>query len=158
MNQRPTFSPHQIQNRTVYVLGFAFSHSMRSVVLILKKKPAWQAGKLNGVGGKVEASESPRSAMAREFQEETGVVTKPDDWLLFEVMQFQNGAIVYSYAAQMPEGTVAQTMEEEEVDAYPVTEFGELGFELPIISNLQWLIPKAFHQLKEEPLERMIVR
>lgn len=55
-----------------YVLGFAFDYDMENVALIRKNRPKWQAGKLNGIGGKVELGESPGDAMIREFQEETG--------------------------------------------------------------------------------------
>lgn len=55
-----------------YVLGFAFDHLGR-VALIRKNRPAWQAGKLNGVGGKAEDGEKAVDSMVREFLEETGV-------------------------------------------------------------------------------------
>lgn len=147
-----------------YVVGFAFSQTMRSVVLIEKRKPEWQAGKLNGVGGKmeivrsdfVEHLELPRDAMAREFLEETGVRTEGTDWLLFEVMRFHNGAVVHCFATRLPVGTPVTTMEEEPVDVYPVDCDGILS-ELETIPNLRWLIPKAFHQLREPPQERMIL-
>lgn len=67
-----------------YVLGFAFGADGNAVLLIKKTKPAWQAGKLNGVGGKVEPSDwSIEGAMAREFEEETGISTDPSQWSLF---------------------------------------------------------------------------
>ena len=67
-----------------YVLGFALSGDGNAVLLIKKTKPSWQAGKLNGVGGKVEESDwSIESAMAREFEEETGIQTDPGRWSLF---------------------------------------------------------------------------
>lgn len=43
------------------------------VVLILKSKPAWQAGLLNLPGGKIEQGESPIEAARRELKEETGL-------------------------------------------------------------------------------------
>ena len=58
----------------LYVLGFAFTTDGR-VALIQKKRPAWQAGRLNGIGGKVEGTEHSAAAMVREFREETGVDT-----------------------------------------------------------------------------------
>ncbi len=66
-----------------YVLGFAFSPTGDRVVLIEKKRPDWQLGKLNGVGGRVENGEKPVDAMVREFKEETGVDTTRDDWRYF---------------------------------------------------------------------------
>jgi 8-oxo-dGTP diphosphatase len=58
-----------------FVAGFAVCmQPVPRVALIRKSHPAWQAGKLNGVGGKIEidAGETPMTAMVREFQEETG--------------------------------------------------------------------------------------
>ena len=36
------------------VVGFAFTEDRRSVILIRKNRPEWQAGRLNGVGGHIE--------------------------------------------------------------------------------------------------------
>jgi len=67
------------------VLGFAFNPLDNTVLLILKARPDWQAGKLNGVGGKRECDgalgwEDPFMAMAREFHEETGCATPDFCW------------------------------------------------------------------------------
>jgi 8-oxo-dGTP diphosphatase len=58
---------------TDFVVGFAFDDLGR-VALVRKARPAWQAGKLNGIGGHIEPGESPVDAMDREFMEETGVL------------------------------------------------------------------------------------
>lgn len=42
------------------------------VLFVLKDRPAWQRGKLNLVGGKIEEGESPEQAAFRELLEETG--------------------------------------------------------------------------------------
>ena len=42
-----------------------------SVLLERKQRPVWQAGKLNGVGGKAEPGERALDAMRRECKEET---------------------------------------------------------------------------------------
>jgi 8-oxo-dGTP diphosphatase len=54
-----------------YVLGFVFDFGWYNILLILKAKPEWQLGKLNGLGGKIEEGETPAQAMEREFREET---------------------------------------------------------------------------------------
>ena len=56
-----------------YVCGFLLSRDRSRVLLIRKRRPAWQAGKLNGLGGKVEPGETALDAMRREFREEAGV-------------------------------------------------------------------------------------
>ena len=40
-----------------YTLGFVFDRDLQHVLLIQKQRPAWQAGKFNGIGGKLEAGE-----------------------------------------------------------------------------------------------------
>jgi 8-oxo-dGTP diphosphatase len=77
---------HATPKAKLYCLGFMFSADSSRVALIRKATPAWQAGKLNGVGGKAEIGESAATAMAREFFEETGVSTRADSWELFARM------------------------------------------------------------------------
>lgn len=67
----------------LYCLGFMFSPDRSRVALIRKLTPSWQAGLLNGIGGKSEPGESLAGAMAREFLEEAGVSTQASDWDLF---------------------------------------------------------------------------
>lgn len=59
-----------------YVLAFAhqipFAIQQR-IVLVEKKKPAWQAGLLNLPGGSIEAGETPTEAASRELREETSI-------------------------------------------------------------------------------------
>lgn len=48
------------------------------VLLITKKRPAWQLNRMNGIGGSINAGEQPIDAMRREFKEETGL--QVDEW------------------------------------------------------------------------------
>ena len=75
----PTLWPY-IKHMTTYVIGFMFTNDWKDVLLIRKNRPAWQAGKLNGVGGHIEPGEEPIQAMVREFKEETGLTTTNKDW------------------------------------------------------------------------------
>jgi 8-oxo-dGTP diphosphatase len=68
-----------------YCLGFPFTRDRRRVLLIRKKRPAWQAGRLNGIGGKVEPGETAYQAMCRECPEETGL--NITDWEFFATIQ-----------------------------------------------------------------------
>lgn len=119
---------------TKYVVGFMFDPKGYGVLLIQKKKPKWQAGKLNGIGGKIEEGETSLKAMQREFKEETGVEQKywryvvtmyGEDWSV-DVYTCTDNNVHYS----------KQTTDEipiyiglDELDKYP------------LISNLYWLIP-----------------
>jgi len=55
-----------------YTCGFVFDGHGSWVWLIKKSKPKWQAGMLNGIGGKIEDGETSIQAMRREFMEEMG--------------------------------------------------------------------------------------
>ena len=97
----------------LYVLGFAFTTDGR-VALIQKKRPAWQAGKLNGIGGKVENNEDSTSAMRREFREETGVDTPVNAWQ-FRGRMFGENWSVFVYTCTLEIIKNARTMEDERV-------------------------------------------
>lgn len=66
--------------KTRYCVGFIFNTSHNLVLLIQKKRPAWQRGKLNGIGGHIEAGETGLDAMVRECEEETGLVIPAEAW------------------------------------------------------------------------------
>jgi 8-oxo-dGTP diphosphatase len=113
-----------------YVVGFAFDGldlPDTHVLLIRKKKPDWQRGKLNGIGGKIGdkpsiSNETPIQAMVREFHEETGVTNFPGDWSYFALMH--NGLYehqVYCFESRNPYlFHEARTMEAEELVRIPV--------------------------------------
>lgn len=65
---------------TTYVLGFAFDNT-GGCILMRRKKDDWQKGLVSGIGGKVEKGESIMGAMVREFFEETGIRTEPENWV-----------------------------------------------------------------------------
>lgn len=67
----------------LHSLGFLFSPDLAKVALIRKASPAWQAGKLNGIGGKAEPGETSLDAMSREFREEAGLDIPAGAWNLF---------------------------------------------------------------------------
>jgi 8-oxo-dGTP diphosphatase len=56
-----------------YVLALLFTEDRGRVVLMHKTRPAWQAGRVNALGGKLAAGESPADAARREVREEAGV-------------------------------------------------------------------------------------
>lgn len=119
-----------------YVVGFMFSPSCRSVLLIKKNRPDWQKGKLNGVGGKIEPTDlSPATAMQREFYEETGIAY--GRWEHFATLSGAY-AVVYVFRCWSSLHEHAQTKTDEEVGRY-------FTDSLPanILPNLKFLIPFA---------------
>jgi 8-oxo-dGTP pyrophosphatase MutT (NUDIX family) len=94
----PALDHHGMQPRQ-YVCGFAMNE--HDVLLIKKNKPAWQAGKYNGIGGKVEHYDaSPAYAMEREFYEETGQHVGALCWVHFHTERFATGTVVYFFYAK----------------------------------------------------------
>ena len=96
---------------TNYVVGFLFSPSLGQLVLIEKKRPLWQAGKCNGVGGKIEEGETDYEAMVREFREETG--KEVTDWIRFCTLNCQCATVYFFYAVAEDYNKVESTTDEE---------------------------------------------
>lgn len=123
-----------------YVAGFLFSRDLKNVMLIRKTKPAWQAGKLNAIGGKIEPGETEYGAMVREFEEETGIKHfgwKPYAQLIGEEDDGRE-YIVHFFVDTVPtlEGMVPNPSPTEEVvDIYPS------GHSEDRIPNLNVLVP-----------------
>jgi 8-oxo-dGTP pyrophosphatase MutT (NUDIX family) len=146
-----------------YVLGFAFSHAFnqyeKRLVLIRKNRPEWQAGKMNGIGGKIEEEDfkwnfnheaTPmvvKYAMTREFKEETGVESTSDQWDYFGKMIFNKdimggGATVHLLRSFLIPIDDCKTNEDEEIIIDKVKSYLS-GYSYPLMHNLPILIPLA---------------
>lgn len=101
-----------------YCLGFVFDPTRTHVALVRKRRPAWQAGRLNGIGGKVEPGETPLQAMVREFHEEAGVLTAPEQWRCFGLMHGIDFD-VHLFTATMPL-TGLRSCTDETIEVWPV--------------------------------------
>lgn len=134
---------------TEYVCGFMFSEDKENVLLIEKDRPDWQAGKLNGVGGKIEFTspnfqqegiESPSQAMTREFYEEVGIITETKDWELFAISEGKDSRI-YNFRAFSNKIFEKKQMESE----YPtIVPCEYIGFQ-NTVPNVSFLVPMALH-------------
>lgn len=123
-----------------YVLGFAFDKEAHKVVLIEKKRPHWQYGSFNGLGGKMDTNEPVEEAMAREFNEEAGVILIRKHWDCFGVMKFPTDK-VYLLRAFHDMSMYARTKTDEKVGIFDVVDV--MTGKIPIIPNLRILIPMA---------------
>lgn len=115
-----------------YTCGFMFDKDNR-MILVEKLKPAWQAYKMNGVGGRNERGETQLECMCREWKEETGDGTT--DWEQVLNLKFDD-CIVSFYRCRVHEfPTISK-----------VTDTGErlcIFDSLPenTIDNLKWIVP-----------------
>ena len=131
---------------TQYVCGFLFNDERDHVALVLKNRPAFQKGKLNGIGGHVEPGEHQDAAMVREFEEETGVCITT--WKHYSTIVNHNKKyIVYFYKAFHSEAIKAvKTTTDEEICTVPVS----IIHTPATMSNLVWLVALAFDDTVQE--------
>jgi 8-oxo-dGTP diphosphatase len=122
-----------MDNRTQYVVGFLFD-IYDHVSLIQKNSPAWQKGKYNGIGGHIEAGETPKEAMKREFFEEAGLLL---DWEQYCTVYYTD-AVIHFFRAFGTRNLETKT--DEKVFWQPLNELGD-----NVIPNLHWLIPLALY-------------
>lgn len=128
---------------TDYVLGFLLKDVQSrdaQVLLIAKGRPSWQAGLMNGLGGKREARESPELAMTRELYEEAGIQSDPAEW--YRVATLHNGPgrifiMTASGAFATPKQTTDEYVAWHHVRMLPAN----------VIPNLRWLIPMCVNAL-----------
>jgi len=130
-----------------YVCGFMFNQRMSSVILIRKQKPEWQAGMLNGVGGKVEKGEHERVAMIREFKEETGV--HYENWKRFAIItDMKSFKVIFYTASDRKAYFDAHTVETETIVKSIIRGRGDIGFCIDgsCVYCLNWLLPLALDE------------
>jgi 8-oxo-dGTP diphosphatase len=133
------------------VTGFLFNTARNRVVLIQKRRPDWQAGKYNGVGGKTEPNETVAASMNREFHEETGVIIT--SWERFlSISHLTHGSYVHFFRAF---NDVAMSLVESKTDEkVEIQEVQNLKLTIP---NLRWIIPLAL-DLEYQPVVTMVLR
>ena len=134
-----------------YVCGFLFSTDRSRVLLIRKNRPAWQAGKLNGVGGKVEPGETFPEAMRREFREEANLDLPEDRWQhVLTLSGTDDAGAGRAWAGHFfrafGELEAAISMTDEKLETLATSSLPN-----DTIPNLRWIIPLL---LDDEPCER----
>lgn len=122
---------------TKYTIGIIFNDTFDKVVLINKKRPSWQAGRLNFPGGHIEEGETPVECVAREIKEECDLNLPPHTWS--HIGQIVNEDVPYTvdiFAATAAFSPISMT--DEEVAWYD-------AIDLPknVLSNLIWIVPFA---------------
>lgn len=117
------------------VVGFMFSHDKTRVALIRKNRPTSQVGKLNGVGGKLEPGEGALTAMVREFVEETGVQTRPEEWMHFITLNTPKWKLWYFMAFGDIDKLTSMTDETVEIIDVQALQ------STTSMPNVKWMVP-----------------
>jgi 8-oxo-dGTP diphosphatase len=127
-----------------YAVGFMVAPETDQVLLIRKNRPAWQAGRLNGIGGHVEPGESPYECMLREFGEETGLAYRA--WTTMLCMEFP-GARIWFYRAHVTPDylRLAKTTTDEPVEVHRIGALLTDAEGKRMLPNLRWLLPMAVY-------------
>lgn len=135
------------------VLGFvfaadAFDNPGRYVALVTKARPDWQAGKLNGLGGKLDPAEMPSFGMSREAWEESGLGIAAADWSHKATVRGTDGYMMCVYAASLRNMPALAGAKDEPVLWYAVDRLPE-----NVLPNLRWLIPLCLDDRLAGPVE-----
>ncbi len=131
-----------MSKKIVGVVGFYFDNAVTKVALIKKDHPEWQAGKYNGIGGKLEPEDKGSfNAMMREAFEEAGIAS--GKWFELEVVQFTVYTL-HVFAAKGDEEPVTQKSEE--------VKWINLGQELDDLLMTDSLVDEVFNYIQKAKL------
>jgi ADP-ribose pyrophosphatase YjhB (NUDIX family) len=136
-----------------FTMGIIFSPDLKDVYLLRKDHPEWQDGKLNGVGGHLQAGENYADAMSRESKEESGYAGK------FIVLGSVRGEETESnsafqcevfYSVMGAKDKEPHTIEKEKIEKHPIADLLKLIPEM--VPHLPTLILSALahHEAKNK--------
>lgn len=139
-----------------YTLVLMFSNDHKRVALIQKKRPSWQKGFLNGIGGVMKDDVAVlsndkvlcKSEAVRHFKKETGFSIDEEELTKFAHMVGENfDKKPFSVACYACTGPIDKLKSvDEKITILPVMKlpfWGKL-----CIRNISWLVPLALDTLK----------
>lgn len=136
-----------------YCLGVIFSNDLSRVFLLRRDHPEWQAGRLNGFGGKLLPGELSRDSMRREAMEEAGY---EGEWKRLGRMYGEppsfNCVIFFSVMTKDTPAPAAR--ESQAVEEIPVADLA--AFESQMIPPLSLIIRAALDCLSRPGPDMML--
>jgi 8-oxo-dGTP diphosphatase len=131
-----------------FVVGFVMDDNGRRVLLLRKRRPAWQDGLLNGCGGRVEPSETFEQAMIREAREEIGVDRIP----FAHVVTLRRGEFECRFYRAF--STSAFAIADAQTDELVERHWTSVVIGSPdLVPNLNWILPLAVDPCIKLPIE-----
>lgn len=125
---------------SAYVVGLLFTPDRQWLALLQKRRPAWQEGRWNGCGGRVESGETPLDAMVRETKEEMAVDVRKSEWRHVLTLHCDMGSRqVMFFAAFSRQALHVSTATDERVSLCHVRDWPNES----LMPNLRWIIPLA---------------
>lgn len=121
-----------------YVVGFVFSPDRRKVLLIRKKRPNWQKGKLNGIGGHIIEDEKPVEAMCRTAKKEADIDLPEEYWKRFAFINSTEFDL-HCFRTFTNQIDLAETKTDEHLVKLTL----DILNPEELIYNVNWLIPLA---------------
>ena len=124
---------NRIDKLNHFVMGFVFNVAQNQVLLIEKLRPEWMKNRWNGIGGHIEAGETPHQAMMRESNEECGQNYYWDHKITF----ICPGGTVFVYVATVPTYKIPfKQIEDEKLTVWSVRHLPDES-----MSNIRAFIP-----------------
>jgi 8-oxo-dGTP diphosphatase len=132
-----------------YCNGFMICPTTHEMLCVRKNRPAFQAGKWNGIGGKLEENELPIEAMVREFREETTIVTTEAQWertILLSGPDFS----VHFFRTFVDAFPAFESPTDEMIWQMPIDTL--LAPAAPVLANMKWILPLQLSEKVRFPL------
>jgi len=125
--------------KQIYTLGFVVFRGVNKILLMEKRKPEFQKGFLNGLGGKPEDDEGFTDCIIREIEEESGLKTNTKDWNYFCKMVGADWE-VYCFISMLDHKRMEgiSTKEEEKI---VILDLNKINTCYPnLLGNIPWLV------------------
>ncbi len=135
-----------------YTLGLIFDQSLSQILLMHKTKPAFQVGKLNGLGGKIEEGETPEACIAREVREESGLNIKPAAWVRIGTTGGTNWTMEVFAHRYLGNLSDAKSLEAEQIEWFHINQLPTT-----VLTNIPWMIAFAVETFRSLPGQTFFV-
>ena len=133
-----------------YVLICVVQPFSNNIIFVMKKRPEWQKGKFNLVGGKIEEGENEEQAALRELKEETGYKPHKNYPNLIKsgVLENKDGSKVYCFKAIVDVfEKLHPTPGEGETELIKWCNWGLMKTDNRLINNLRIIVPLMINDI-----------